>query len=118
MKTLIIRPREGKVPSFQVVDFTGHNFNIDFGQLPKVLGVKFLDCKPHGKFLNVVLDEERNKKKEYTSWYCEPLRAMLNGPVAILSQRDGDPYFPIKGFENEEVLHVCREAGYEEYPSI
>lgn len=118
MKTLIIRPREGKSPTYQLVEFTGHDFNLDFGQLPQVLGVKHLDCKKEGEFLNLILDEDREDKPEYSSWYCAPLRRLVKGPVALVSHCDLFEATPMTAFANSEVLHVCQEAGYEEWPSI
>lgn len=112
MKALIIRPREGKSPTFQVVDFPNHDFNEEFGDLYKVLQSDYIGCirKEH---ITALFDEECEDKK-YTSWWCTFLGQKIKGPVALVSHCDAGN---LSCFNNEEVLHSCRESGMEEWPS-
>lgn len=112
MKALIIRPREGKAPTFQVVEFPGHDFNEDFGDLYKALNCDFVESVRKENVTAFVDEDGLNKR--YTGWWCSPLRMKLVGPVALLSHC---PEGNLKSFDNEEVLHSCRESGMEEWPS-
>lgn len=119
MKALIIRPREGKQPTFQLVEFPAHDFNNCFGDLHKVIDAEFIDSV-RLEAVTALMDEHREDKPGLPEWWCSLLRKKVKGPLALVSHGATDPLDlseNLLSFDNEEVMHRCRESGWEEWPA-